>query len=390
MQITKLKVSGFRCLEDQELEFPSQFTLIFGNNGQGKTSLIEAIHLLSHTKSFRTNRLSDISKQDLSGCSELKDLKAFCAQGWIKTLAGVVHIACSYDGCKRSIEINGNKVTSAEGFLGRFTTVAFTSEDMKLAKGAPEARRDFLDRLLVQLEPEYLTALVRYNRAIKQRNQFLGSLTTNYSSTDLHHIEIWDSILAENGLFVAAIRVRYLKLINDIFGRYYSLLIGEGTSDPTRKEFISLINNSGALDEHGEVISGKSWLELMKVNRVNDLRRKRTSFGIHRDNIEVNLHTNYGQGSARNFASQGQARSIAVALVLAAVHLVLEIKGEPPVVLLDDIDSELDADRQRCLYELLTQTPCQVILTSTQNSGICSAIVPNLGYMFVSGGRVEK
>lgn len=361
MRIEELGVRNFRNLKEQVVRFEERVTLIVGANGQGKTSLLEAIFFLAHAKSFRTSHQSELIRW------RLHDEGAVTAivRGKITASNGDLEIACEIHTRTKKALINGKVVEQATLFYGQFVAVVFTPDELQLVKGAALVRRKFIDRLLVMSDSRYVATAVQYQRALKQRNAQLQAMR-NDSSINENALHSWNVLLAKYGTVLATTRAELVRALKPLTLKYYQELVGEGGEGAAAESvdlgYVSNISNS----EGG--FSEQYCLELLRSSAQTDVRRASTALGPHRDDLELGLDVGSGIHPARYTASQGQARSIALALVLAAVQHLTNVLGEPPAVLLDDVESEFDSARKSALHRILSRLKSQVIITATEPS----------------------
>lgn len=363
MRIEELAVKNFRNLKEQRFQFTEPVTVIVGLNGQGKTSLLEAIFFLAHAKSFRTSHQSELIRWRLPD----EPVVAATVQGTVTSSAGSTGIACEIGPRSKRALINGKAVEQASLFYGQLVVVVFTPEELQLVKGAAAIRRKFIDRLLVMSDTMYVATAVQYQRALKQRNALLTSMRSDHLNAHkglaAGSLRSWNMLLAKHGAVLAACRGKFLQALQPLAQKYYSELTGKSAGS----ERIELGYVSHLAD--GETIFTEAQaLELLENAAENDIRRGTTSIGPHRDDIDLRLDVGSGFHPARYTASQGQARSFALALVLAAVEHLAKLLGEPPIVLLDDVESEFDSMRRHALHTILSGLESQVIVTATEPS----------------------
>ena len=363
MQIKRLELSNFRNLEEQTVSFASNVTLVVGDNGQGKTSLLEAIHLLSHAKSFRTSKLSELVRwAPAKGQKALSDCRVSAV---VSAEEGTRSVTWQLQRGKREVLVNDKKVKDAQSFYGQLTSVLFTPEDLQLVKASPALRRTYLDRILAMVDRSYVENIVGYQRALRQRNALLISAKRSPQSLSADAITTWNMLLVRYGKVVAAKRQQLREEISPAFKEYYRALAEKSAGEATEEvdcRYVSEFISQGAVREDQDL------LDEYASNQPRDLRQSLTMVGVHRDDLHLSLNSGFGLKAARRSASQGQARSLALSLKLAAVRYLGEHTGEAPAVLLDDVESELDSGRRSQLYRLLAELGCQVIVTATDIS----------------------
>lgn len=392
MRVKKLRLRRFRNLSHQEVEFPERVTLLVGKNGQGKTNLLEAIYLLAHAKSFRGTkprglvRWGDVEvegQQSPAPAPEPQDTPApsCLVQAELETNDGLREISYQVLAGKARISINGKKVVAASSFYGKLRTVLFIPEDLDFVSGMPQRRREFLDRTLAMVDSHFLDSLVAYERARKSRNEILRAYQEEKKAGTERNFDlekklaVWDELLIENGRVVAKGRQQLKTGIEQEFQYYYALLAnsqntneqGINISGYNQAESVRLEYQSKFL-ERDEVLHAERLLELYQVSRLKDLRFLNTTFGVHRDDFIIHFLNAFGERAAKESASQGQMRSIVLALKLSALSFLGKTSGDLPILLLDDVESELDQSRINAFYHLLSTLPNQVIITANQVS----------------------
>lgn len=323
MKINSIEIENFRNIEKLKLEFDN-INIIYGENAQGKTNLIEAIYLFTGSKSFRGMKDKDLIKfgQEFSKLKiqfENKNRNQF-AQIDIKN--------------KRNVSLNGVNKKSASQLSEELKAVIFSPVHLSMVKDGPLERRKFIDTALFQIKFNYKNVLKEYNHCLSQRNMLLKDISKNSSLTDL--LYIWDKNLAKCGAKIIYQRKKYIDTLLP-----YAKEIFDGLSGG--KEEIDLILK-GSFDYENltpEEIE-RSLIIALEKNRAADIYNKITTVGPHRDDMEILISGK----SARAFGSQGQQRSCVLALKLAEASLLKEMTEDEPLALLDDVMSELDISRQ--------------------------------------------
>ena len=346
MLLSKLSINSFRNLEDQNIGFSEGVNLILGENGQGKTSILEAIYILSQGKSFREKSNKHLIQWQKKG---------FEVCGQFDGVDGSKSLSIKLENSRKTVKINENKINSAEEFFGTFTAVSFTPDDLDLVKGGSINRRSFIDQTLAMIAPQYVHNLVSYQRALKSRNLILASY---FSGRDKVELGPWNKILADLGLKIALFRRDFIIDFREYFIENYSKISGNQEGSDIKYDSQFFDNDIPLENEQIE--------EKYQNSFSTDLKFRSTRIGVHRDKIDFCLNLDSGQVFARNNASQGQARSISLAAKISAAKFVSEKKNESPVLLLDDVQSELDQGRLNRLFDLLFSLNGQVIITATE------------------------
>lgn len=360
MFVNKFYFNGLRNLKEQEVTINSPFTVITGKNGQGKTSFLEGLYVLSTTKSFRTTKLREIITQttETQSCF-LKTL--------INTEDGNKLLSAEILKDKKQFFINENKTHKVKDYFGKLKAIVFTPDDLQIIKGSPQLRRELIDKSISLVNLSFLESLLFYNAALKNRNILLAQGKSN----SYVEFEVWDKLLINYGLDVLKQRLTFLREIKEIFSNYYRLI-----SENSKEEKVQFSYKSDFLKKDYKIDSEPDFedIENLMLNysgRIEqDLRLKNTGLGIHRDNLIIKMDTGFGFRDSREIASQGQTRSISLALKLASVDFVKIKTDIMPLLLLDDVESELDGSRKQSLISLLENFKSQVILTTTDDSEI--------------------
>lgn len=334
MYIEKIKLQNFRNYEQLELDLNKNINIIYGENAQGKTNIIESIFLCAFGKSFRTSKEKEMIKFN----EEKSLVEAFYQK---KDRDGKIKIEL---GNKKQISLNGIKIKKLSELLGNINIVIFTPEDINILRDGPAKRRRFLDMMIGQLRPNYVYNLNMYTKTIEQRNNYLRQIKEENKPEEM--LEIWDEKLAEYGEKVYIYRKEFIEKIynkiNEIHGNITD------NKETLKIEFISNCDNK------------EKYLKLLKERRKLDIIKGFTTKGIHRDDFVI-----YINGKEVNiYGSQGQNRTVVLSLKIAELNVIYEEIGEYPILLLDDFMSELDEVRRKNFLNNIKNT--QVILTCTE------------------------
>ena len=342
MQVLLLSTKNFRNLKDGEIVPCQGINVIYGWNAQGKTNLLEAIWLFTGGHSFRGSKDGELPK--LGGGNASLSLDFYSEE---REQNAVLNI----ENGKRNSVLNGVKKKTGSALIGKIRAVIFSPEHLLLIKEGPSRRRNFIDGALCQIKPSFAALLSVYNRSLLQRNALLKDIS-RYPELE-ETLSIWDARLAKLGTEVIQERLLYVKKLSPVVVSIY-----EGISK--HKETIEIAYSSSLKS------SLKSWepsheeavfLEELERTRKSDIRSGFTSLGPHRDDLDILLNGI----SLKAYGSQGQQRSAVLALKLAEAQLLSESTGETPIILLDDVMSELDQNRQVYLLNHLYDK--QVFLT---------------------------
>ena len=324
MNVQHLSVKNFRNIENIEIEPCDEVNIIYGENAQGKTNLLESIWLFTGCRSFRSAKDKELisfgSKKSLLSMDFYAESRDQCAEIEI--------------GEKRSFVLNGVKMKSASKMMGNFLAVVFSPVHLSLVKEGPYERRRFLDIAISQLKPNYALTLAQYNKALSQRNILLKDIQLHSELYDT--LDVWEDRIAFFASEIVRQRIGYINKLGE-----YTEEIYDGLSSSREKLEIAYSQST--------VIAGNTKQELYEniknqlyQSRKNDLITGFTSVGPHRDDLSIKIDSL----SARNYGSQGQQRSAALALKLGEAAVIRGFSDQQPVALLDDVMSELDAGRQ--------------------------------------------
>jgi len=358
MYIKEINLKDFRNYENLNVQFHNKVNIFLGQNAQGKTNLLESIYITSMGKSFRTGK----DREMVRFGSEFFRVKATA----VKEEELVVEIAVTKDG-KKGVKIDGAKAKRMSELLENVYIVVFSPEDLRIVKDEPEKRRKFIDRELCQIKPSYYNNLNQYKKVLAQRNAYLKEY-----DIDDNILDIWDMQLAEYGSKIIEARTDFIKKLNIISGIIHKDITN-------RKEELEVIYEP-------DIEFTKNLREIffmkMKLNRKNDIRRRTTTIGPHKDDLKL-----LSNGiDIRNFGSQGQQRTAALSLKLSEIKLIEEETGENPVLLLDDVLSELDRERQNYLINSLSDI--QVFITTTELSEEVEKSLGNIKYFDIEEGKI--
>ena len=337
MRITGLRLRDFRGYQQVLLTPPEGVTMLVGENGAGKTNLLEAVHLCCVGRSHRTAQDKEMIR---------KGQETAAVQLTVEKNDGrhEVGVRLFENARKRKVVfVNGKTASRLGELMGHATCVIFSPEDLSLVKEGPGTRRKFLDMLLSQQQKAYFYALQTYTNALKQRNALL-------KQGDLRQLQAWDDQLALSAAPVVRLRRAACEQLHQKAQTHYRYIGG-------REEEIFSMAYRGPLADSANI--GEDMLKGLRETREEDIRRQTTSFGPHRDEIELSLSGEL----LKSFGSQGQMRTAALSMKLAAFDLLEAVQGEPPLLLLDDVLSELDPDRRRRLIARIGRA--QALLTCT-------------------------
>jgi DNA replication and repair protein RecF len=390
MRITRLSLTNFRNYAKQELELPAGVSFIYGENAQGKSNLLEAIFLLATTRSERSQ-----TDGELINWAALEDTQPVArveaeverSDGPLKLEVIVVGRPRGPDAVERvpaskRLRVNGVAKRQAD-MVGQLMAVLFTTEDMDLVSGAPAGRRRYMDVMLSQLERGYARSLSRYNKLVSQRNALLKRIQERDAEPD--ELEYWDSEIASDGAAITRSRGTATVAVGRLAADAHAELSGGDETlaieyQPRLEGWDGDRAAAASEDELREAL-----LEKLERARSRDIAAGITLSGPHRDDLSITLNG----VAAGAFASRGQQRTVALAVRLAEARYMAACRGELPVVLLDDVLSELDEHRQRAVLGSLGGWD-QLLITSAEPERSASE-VPGVAAVFrVREGTIER
>ena len=329
MRITHLELNDFRNIAQLSIDPGEGVNIIYGANAQGKTNLLEAIWLCSGNKSFRGAR-----EREMTRFGE----KVFHIRLHFADRERTQLISYDSGGDKRKLQLNRMPLRSASELTGEFTCVVFHPEDLSLVKDGPADRRNFLDIAISQIKPIYGKYIAQYSGLMEQRNALLKQI--HRSGTGREMLSVWDEQLSRIGTAISILRQDYLQKLSPLAAGVYGGFTGN-------RETFSLEYESSVFRQGlpGQIYSEElidQYRKALSEHLEEDIRLHFTGVGVHRDDIEILVNGI----SARSYGSQGQQRSCAIALKIGEAMLLKGVTGENPVILLDDVMSELDPGRQ--------------------------------------------
>ena len=364
MNIKNLKLKNFRNYNELNIDFYEGINIFYGENAQGKTNILESIYMFSSSKSHRgakDKELINFEKKE----AEIKI--EFTSQR--RDQSAQFNL---YSDKNKTLLLNGINKTGSKALFGIFSTVIFSPEDLNLIKGSPEERRRFMDTDISQLKPEYFRILKDYKKILYLKNNIL-----KHEEIDNSLLDVYNEKLASLAARITVHRLRFTERISELasLALYY-------ISD--KKEQIEIKYNPGLASEFEVSVKDieKKYYEEFERVKKEEIQRKITLIGPQRDDLTFYLNNK----DASVFCSQGQQRSIVLSLKLAEFEFMKEVAGEPPVLLLDDILSELDIKRQNKLLNFIREN--QTIITCTDKDLYRKIKYPYKSYL-VENGRIK-
>ena len=334
MIIKSIELADYRNYEELTMEFDKGTTILFGDNAQGKTNILEAVYLAATTKSHKGSKDKEIIRFGM----EEAHIRTYLEKEGVETRVDM-HLRKAGS---KGIAIDGQKIKRAADLLGLCNVVFFSPEDLGIIKNGPSERRRFVDMELCQLDNVYLYNLNNYNKIVNQRNKLLKDM---YMSPGLKEtLSVWDMQLVAYGCKIIERRKLFIKQLNDMIYEIHKRLSGG------KEELVIKYEPDTSVEDFENKLF---------INMDRDMKLKMTSVGPHRDDFAFMING----VDARKYGSQGQQRTAALSLKMAEIELVKKITNDTPVLLLDDVLSELDSSRQQLLLSVMGDI--QTIITCT-------------------------
>ncbi|NLY96839.1 MAG: DNA replication/repair protein RecF [Clostridiaceae bacterium] len=365
MIVKSLTLTNFRNYVQQTVEFDNGINIIHGKNGQGKTNILESIFMCSAAKSPRTSNFKEMVNMDTND-----DFFVISMDYSFRDMDSNIKI--KYDNRGKTFIYNDIVLDKVGELMTRFLSILFTPEDLYIIKGGPECRRRFLDMFICQVDKGYFYLLQKYNRLLKQKSSCLKADAD--SSEKETYIHVLNDYMADIGSKVIDKRLSVLREMKE---KTYA--IHKNISNGLEEIDLNYVFSGKKIDDHNvkETMNQKLDESLEK-----ELLRKVCLVGPHRDDIEIRIN----EKDARTFGSQGQIRTAALSLKLCQADIMEKKCGEKPVVLLDDVLSELDIGRQRAIVEKFQKN--QIIITCTDKEKILENNNGSIRYIFVQKGKI--
>jgi len=364
MYFKECKLQNFRNYKELSVSFDPHLNLILGKNAQGKTNLLESLFIMSLGRSFRTSKDTDMI------CFGEKFARAVsCVVSDDEENETSIEINYSDEG--KGIKVNDIKLTRSIDLLENVYIVVFFPDDLRIIKEGPENRRKFLDRELCQMKPVYFSDLANYKKILKERNTLLKN-----RCNDQNLFAVYDEALADYGIRIADERRRFTQRINSISSEIHHII-----SDHQENLVISYetdIADKGSSEERKNLFAEK-----LKKGFEHDLYLGHTCYGPHKDDLKIEVNGI----DMRQFGSQGQQRTAALSMKLAETGLIKEETGCKPVLLLDDVLSELDRTRQRFLVESMKDV--QMFISATEIDEELMKLLPAGKTFYVTNGKLN-
>lgn len=361
MHVKKLTLKNFRNYSEQTIKLSPATNLIYGKNAQGKTNILEAVYMFSQGKSHRAKSDKELIRFD-------KDFARISTDFQTSEREYNSVMTFAKNG-KKTIAVNGVQIKKLSMLMNYLNTVMFSPEDLSLVKGSPSVRRKFIDLAISQLFPKYLTSLIDYNKALTQKNSLLKALKYSGNASDTM-LSVWNEQLSIEGAKIMKYRIEFIDILKKFAADIQKEISGES---------LKLIYQPGIKTDE---VSSEALYEILERNQRREIEFQTSLYGIQRDDIKIEINA----CEAKIFGSQGQQRTAALTLKLALSDYMNYIKDEYPVLLLDDIMSELDKSRRLYLAEKIKNK--QVLITSTDTDILKSS--DNTRLFYVENGTISE
>ncbi len=343
MKISQIRLQHFRNYQEQEINFCDGVNVVYGNNAQGKTNLLEAVYLFSNAKSLRQSR----DREMISFGQEHARLTLFFDAYERENRA---ELELFHDRRKK-VRLNGVALNRLGRMIGYFNTVLFCPEDLYLIKGGPSERRKFLDNAISPLKPNYFTVLMQYHKILENKNRLLKELFSDPQNEEM--LSVWNQKLCETGARIMLYRAAFVRRLNELAGTVHSEIT------KNTEELLLRYHPSVEAELESEPSIREAFWESLTRHAARERAAGMSLCGPHRDDIDFYINGT----DVKSYASQGQQRTVVLTMKMAQVELVRQAVGEYPVLLLDDILSELDRQRQEYLLGQIQRH--QVLITCT-------------------------
>ena len=363
----EIEFNSFRNIENEKIVFSDGINVIYGENAQGKTNILEGIYLFARGKSFRAFKDRELVKFD----SSIAYVKLWYSKKDDDNELGVEIPKSS----NKRFYRNRVKVAKTSEMIGEFRAVLFCPSHLGIIKESPSIRRKFLDIAISQLKPIYVKMLTKYNNVLEQRNAIL-KMTPEERASYIGVFDVYSSELATLSADIALTRIEYVKKLDKYVKAYFEEMT-EGKEIPK----ITYETDAEESDFESREELSKKYLKLLTENVEREQKYGATLFGIHKDDLKIELNSK----DSRFYSSQGQQRSLALAMKLAEGEISKEMSGEYPVLLLDDVLSELDEARRKFILSKIKNR--QVIITTCENTAFNE--VENINFIYIKDGRFD-
>lgn len=397
MHLRRLELEEFRAYRRLELDIGPAGLRVVGPNASGKSSLLEAIDMLATTRSSRSSAEREVIRWGSGAEFGVPPFARLRGVATTRDGDADIEIGLQLDAqrpnlVRKQIKVSGRPVRALDA-VGRIKTVLFGPEDVGLVAGSPVFRRRYLDRAISQIDPQYLRSLARFARVVEQRNSLLKALQRDrvpaLSPAATGQLAFWDAELVANGAAILARRLEIVGRLAVLADRRFAALSAHGAFEIAYSASLAVpVAKSAAPGGPGASVAviAREYEDRLPTIRVDEIRRGVTLIGPHRDDLGLAI----GGIDVGTFGSRGQQRLAVVALKLAEVDLMAEAVGEPPILLLDDVLSELDAAHRALLARAAVETGAQLFVTATDESELTCPVLRDVPLLrFGDGAEVS-
>lgn len=360
MYLKNIEIVNFRNIDKICLDFNKNVNIFIGKNAQGKTSILDSIYVLAFSKSSKGFSEDELVK---------KDKLFFKVKGSLKVGNLTRKMEVLYGNGEKKLKLNNSGIRKVSDYVSNMNVIMFSPDDLDIIKKAPLCRRNFINIELCQLYNKYLKVLNEYNKILKLRNDYIRK---NYSRIDYNYLDVITDSLIDRAMFIYEYRSRYFDDINSSIGEIYYKIAKKSGLKVVYKRSVSCNNKD-------------DYIRFFRDNYDSDIEKGSTMYGPHRDDFVFLLDDE----DLKLYGSQGMQRIAILSFKLAEINLFKEIKGSYPIVLLDDIFSEIDIDKRKNLLRFI-KSNIQFIITTTDINNISEKILNRASIFTVSDGSIKK
>ena len=369
MKLRKLKLLNFRNCSKLNIDFSDNINILIGDNAQGKTNILESIVILALTKSHRVGFNPNIIMFNKKKAQIRGDVRK-------NNITSKLEVTITDEG--KNFNVNFTEIKRISDYISNLNVIVFTPDDLEIVKGSPNVRRNLLNIQLSQISKVYLNTYNEYNKLLKTRNEYLKILFSN-NIADKAYLDIITDKLIEKAVIIYRKRYEYIEFINKNINKYY-----ESIADCSNLKVVYIPNiDFTCCDEENIRLEMKS---IFKKNYNRELMYGMTMFGPHRDDFSFIINDN----DIKYYGSQGQQKSAILSFKLAEIPIFYEWSGTKPVLLLDDIFSELDVKKRNKLLKFIRNENIQTIMTTTDIRNINKKYLDNAYIYEIKNGNIER
>ena len=371
MKIKKIKLVNFRNFSKLELNLDDKLNIMIGDNAQGKTNFLESIVFLAITKSHRIGNIPNTIK---NGCSTCK-INGVILKNKVKS---ILEVEFNSDGVKKTF-VNKTYIKNLSSYISNLNVIIFTPVDIDIVKSSPNIRRNLLNLELSQISNSYLNMYNEYNKLLKIRNEYLKKLSYNYTYSDKLYFDIITDKLIERAVPIYMKRLKFIDLINEKINLYFSKIMNDGNLN------IKYVSNI-LLDSNDDEVISNNLRKMFESNYDREISYGMTLFGPHRDDFQFLLN----DLDLKLYGSEGQQKISILCFKLSEIGIFKDITSFYPILLLDDIFSELDIKKRNLLLKIINSMNCQCIITTTDLKNISKKNLDYASIFEVNKGKVER